>query len=68
MVNLQRVQFEDIRKMVEDTSKFEGLPEIIEYQANNIEELKAKVEDIQAHVVVHTVWLHESDKVISLLF
>lgn len=43
------------------------LPRILEDQTNNIEELKSKIEDIQAHVFAHTVWHRESDMEMSLL-
>lgn len=67
MVNLQRIQYEEIRKMVDATTKYEGLLEILENQANDIEELKSKIDDIQDHVVAQKVWLTENDKEISLL-
>lgn len=67
MINLQKVQYEDIKNMVEATTKFEGIPDVLEEQANNIDELKSKVEDIHTHVVVQRVWQRDSDKEISIL-
>lgn len=55
MVNLQQVQYEEIRKMVEATTKFKGSPEILEEQVDTIDELKSKIEDIQAHVVAQCI-------------
>lgn len=46
MVNLQRAQYEEIRKMVDATTKYEGLQEVLENHANDIEELKSKIDDI----------------------
>lgn len=50
MVNLQRAQYEKIKKVEEASTKFEGLPKVVESQANDIKELKSFVETIQAHV------------------
>lgn len=61
-VNLQCTQYEEIKKVAEATTKFEGLPEVIESQANDIEDLKASINIIQDHVSSHTLWLNETDK------
>lgn len=56
MVNLQRGQYKEIRKVVDASTKFEGLLEVVKNQSNDIEELKSSIETIQAHFVSHTIW------------
>lgn len=67
MVNLQRAQYEEIRKVVETSTKFKGLSEVVASLANDIKELKLSVETIQAHVISHTIWQIETDKELALL-
>lgn len=47
--------------------KVEGLPEVVESQANDIEELKITIETIQAHVISHIIWQKETDTELALL-
>lgn len=67
IVNLQHTQYEEIQKVVEATTKLEGLRKVIESQANDFEELKATIETIQNHVVSHTVQQNETDRELALI-
>lgn len=40
-----------LEKTAEATSRFEGLPKVIKSQADDIDEMKAKTETNQAHVI-----------------
>lgn len=66
-INLQRAQYEELCKVAEATTKFEGLPEVIESQENNIEELKANIETIQSHIISHTVLHNETDRELAII-
>lgn len=53
--------------MIEITTKYEGLPEVIEIQANDIKDLKSDVNPIQAFVILHTLWLNETNKELAII-
>lgn len=53
LVKLKRVQYEEVLVVV--TTKYESVYDVFENQANIIDELKSKIEDIQAHAVTHHV-------------
>lgn len=61
MVNLQRVQYEEV------TTKYEGVLDILDEQADTIDELRLRIKYIQEHVVSQSTWQLASDKDISLL-
>lgn len=67
MVNLQHAQYEELRKVVEVTTKNEFIPVILDEQADMLDELKTRVKGIQEYVVAQSTWQLAADKEISFL-
>lgn len=67
MVNPQHAQYDELRKVVEVTTKHEEVPVILNEQADMIDELKSRVKDKQEHVTTQSTWQLAADRDISLL-